>query len=178
MLIYAFRYDELLTTVPTVSFLGQSNFVDSERCTVCCMRICFVWRTETNDALQNNNGRFARRVLKALHCSTNGIQIVGILDCHCVPSESLKFRGRIFRKCQIRFTFDRDVIVVINPAEVIQFQVTSNRCCFATDSFHEVAIGAKYVYVVIKEIRSVSIKTCGFPFGSHGHANTCANTLA
>ncbi len=51
---------------------------------------------------------------------------------------------------------DRDPVVVINPAQVRQPQVSGNRRCLAADSFHKVAVGNYSVSAMVHRVPIVS----------------------
>ena len=56
--------------------------------------------------------------------------------------------------------------------------MASERCGLTADSFHEVAIGARRVHVVIENLEPGLVEIGRLPFSSDGHSYTVANALA
>ena len=52
------------------------------------------------------------------------LDIVGIADPQDVPAISQKSRLNVFGKSDPRVPFDRDVVVVVDPAKIVEAQVT------------------------------------------------------
>ena len=50
--------------------------------------------------------------------------VIGIADAQNVPAVSEKTRGHVFGECDVRVSFDADVVVVPDPAEIIQAEMT------------------------------------------------------
>ena len=61
--------------------------------------------------------------LEDFHRSIEGIQIIGITDSGDVPAVSQEAGGDVVRVRQLGVTFDRDVVVVVDPAEVGELQM-------------------------------------------------------
>src|SRR4029077_19191326 len=72
---------------------------------------------------------------------------------------------------------ERDVIFVVDPAKVGQLEMSGQRCGFAGNAFHHVAISAEGIDVVIKELKSGLVVMGCEPLAGYGHADAVCNTL-
>jgi hypothetical protein len=64
--------------------------------------------------------RFAKDVERLL----DALEVVGVADAQDVPAVSQKSRLDVLGKGDARFTFDSDAIVVVDPTQIIEAQVT------------------------------------------------------
>src|SRR6185437_15144704 len=78
----------------------------------------------------------------------------------------------------IRGTVERDVVVVVNPAEVRKLQMAGKRSGFAGDAFHEVAITANGVYVEVKDLEAGLVEIYSEPFAGDSHSDAIARALS
>ena len=69
-------------------------------------------------------------------------QVVRIINAHNMPTVSRKSSGHIFGKGNVGRSFDRDVIVVVDPAQIGQFKMSCQRRRLTADSLHHVAVAA------------------------------------
>src|SRR5580704_17545353 len=83
----------------------------------------------------------------------DSIEIVGIANTNHVPSVSQKPSRHVFGERDVGLAFDGDVIVVVDPAEVVEFQVPCKGSCLAGDAFHHAAVAAKRVNAVPKKFK-------------------------
>src|SRR5262245_49576671 len=68
------------------------------------------------------------------------IEIVSTRPAEDVPSVSEEAPRHIFGEGDVGLAFDGDVIVVINPAEVVELQVPRKGSCLARDTLHGAAV--------------------------------------
>src|SRR5689334_23788682 len=59
----------------------------------------------------------------------------------------------LFRSREIRRPVDRDPVVVVEPDQLAELQVTGERRGLVGDAFHEVAIGGQEIGVMVDEDR-------------------------
>ena len=55
---------------------------------------------------------------------------------------------------EARATLDRDVIVVVDPAEIVEAQMARQRCGFGADALHQTAIATNRVDVVVEDLKA------------------------
>src|SRR5215831_13290005 len=106
------------------------------------------------------------------------LEVIGVTDTQDIPAVSQKSSFDILGESDARLTFDRNVIVVIDPAEVIETQVAGERRRFRRNSFHQAAIAAHGVNVVIKDIKARSVVTMGEPLVGNRHSYARGNALS
>src|SRR5208283_236048 len=75
-------------------------------------------------------------------------------------------------------SLNSDVIVVVDPAEVVETKVARQRRCFGGDALHHASIAANGIYVVIKNVEAGPVITAGQPLLCNAHADARGNTLA
>ena len=74
--------------------------------------------------------------------------------------------------------FDGDAIVVVDPAEIGQLEMTGERSRLATDTFHHVAVAAKRIDVVIEHGEVRTIEMDRHPLSCDRHTHARGNTLS
>ena len=90
------------------------------------------------------------RRLKDPKSSLKHLQVIHISHpCH-VPSVSDEARGHILTQGQTCWAFDAHAVVIVDPAEVGEFEMACKGSCLTTNSLHEATISAEGVDVVMK----------------------------
>ena len=89
--------------------------------------------------------------------------IVGVADARDVPAVADEARGDILAECQRGVAFDGDVVVVVDPAEIGEPQVTRERGSFAADAFHHAAVAGQRVDVVVDHLEARPIEVLRHP---------------
>src|SRR5712672_1144396 len=178
MLVYPAGNQELGVGRPTVSLLHQLDLVFAERLAVRGTGILPMRRTIADMTIDDYDRGSARRPCGIPQRALDAIQIVGIPDTNDVPSIRQESPGDVFGERDIGLAFDGDVIVVVDPAEVIELQVPGDRGCLARDSFHHAAIAAECVNAVSEQFKIWLVVTRGEPLFRNGHAHTRGHTLS
>src|SRR4029077_8529115 len=129
-------------------------------------------------AVQNNERGPAFRLLEYRERLFDSVNVVGIADAQNVPAVSEKTRGHVFGECDVRVPFDADVIVVPDPAEIIQTEVTGERGSFGSNAFHHATVTADGVNVVVENLKTWFVVSVGEPFLGDGHADAGRDTLS
>src|SRR4030095_11873351 len=129
-------------------------------------------------AVQNNERGPAFRQLEYRERLFDSGNVIGIADSNNVPAVGEKARGHVFGECDVRVPFDADVIVVPNPAEIIQTEMTGERGSFGSNAFHHATVTADGVDVVVEDFKTWFVVWWGEPFLGNGHANAGRDTLS
>src|SRR5262249_20966668 len=111
-------------------------------------------------------------------CVLDTIQIVSIRHADDIPSVSEKAPGHIFSEGDVGLAFDGDVIVVVNPAEVVELQVPRKRSCLARDALHRPAIAAQCVHAIVEQVKVWLVVSRCEPLLSDRHSDACGDTLS
>ena len=81
-------------------------------------------RPVTDVAVQNNERWPITRLVKDVYGVLDALDVVGVAYTQNVPSISQKSRLDVLCKRDARFSLDGDVVVVVDPAKVVEAQVT------------------------------------------------------
>src|ERR1043166_7662054 len=129
-------------------------------------------------AIQNNERGPAFRLFEYRESPFDSVNVIGIADAQNVPAVSEKARGHVFGECDVRVPFDADVIVVPDPAEIIQTEMTGERDSFRSNAFHHATVTADGVDVVVEDFETWFVVSVGEPLLGDGHANAGRDTLS
>src|SRR5690242_14386656 len=91
-------------------------------------RVLLVRRAIANVGVENDKGGPFFRFAKDLERMLDTIYVVRVADSQDIPTVSQKSGGDIFGEGDSRVSLDRYVIVVVDPAEVVQTQMSGERC--------------------------------------------------
>src|SRR6202035_716999 len=144
------RDEKLSILRPSIAALSQSDLIVAERLSMGFRRILFMRRTVADVAVQDEEGRAARRLAKHLQGLLDSINVVRVADPQNVPTVTQEAGRDVFREGDSRIPFDRDVVVVINPAEIVQAKMARQRCRFRSDTLHHATVPANGIDVVVE----------------------------
>src|SRR6266566_1051080 len=108
----------------------------------------------------------------------DAVHIVRVADSQHVPPIGEKASSDILCKSHARVAFDCDVVVVPNPAEVVESQMSGERCRFRADTFHHATVAAYRVDLVIENVKVWTIVAAGEPLLRQRHPDAGGNALA
>src|SRR2546421_6024106 len=98
------------------------------------------------------------RRLKDPKSSLKHLQVIHISHpCH-VPSVSDEARGHILTQSQTCWAFNANAVVIVDPAEVGEFEMTSQRSGLTADTFHQASISAYRIDDVMKHLEARTIE--------------------
>jgi hypothetical protein len=168
----AVGHEELRVLGPTIGPLGEPDLLLTERLTVSGVRVVLVRRSPADVAVDDDESRAIGAGLERLERAVEQIEIVRVTDADDVPSICEKTPGDVLREREIGASLDRDPVVVVDPAEVREPQVPSERSGLAGYPFHQAPIAAERVDVVGEERVVGAVVTRGEPASrdSHSHA--------
>src|SRR5262245_42372824 len=106
------------------------------------------------------------------------IGVVRVANSQNIPSIGLESCAHVFGECEARTSLDRDVVVVENPAEVVESQMTRQRRRLRSHAFHEAAITANRINFVVEHVEARPVEPAGEPLLSDCHTNACSHTLS
>ena len=200
-------HEELLVFRPAVGRLGQLDFFVAQRRAVRVVAACLVRRAESDFASGDNHRRPAGDELLAevVECNVldrvrpggwdrpsanrprlaehadgmpQRVECVDVGNANHVPAVTGESGGYLFAKAEPGVALDGDAVVVVNPAEVRQFQVSGQRCGLAADAFHQITVAAQSVHVEVEQVEAGAIVPRGQPSRCGGHANAVGNSLS
>ena len=110
---------------PVVELLGELDLLDTQCLAVGGAGVLLVGRAPADVTVDDDQGRAIIGVLEDLEGSIEQVEVIGVThpsDVPAVPDET----GRdVVGVGQLGVTLDGDVVVVVDPAEVREFQVGS-----------------------------------------------------
>ena len=77
----------------------------------------------------------------------------------------------------LRVPFDGDVVVVVDPAEIVEAQVAGQRRRLRRDALHHAAVAADGVDVVVEDLEARPVVAVGEPLLADGHADAGGDAL-
>jgi len=97
-----------------------ADLIIAERLSMGFRGVLFMWRTVADVAVQDEEGRAARRLAKHLQGLIDSINVVSVADPQNVPTVTQESGRDVLREGDSRIPFDGDVVVVVDPAEIVQ----------------------------------------------------------
>jgi hypothetical protein len=129
-------------------------------------------------AIENDERGAIFGLVKDVEGVLDALDVIGVADAQHIPAVSQKSRLDVLCKGDARLTLDGDVIVVVDPAKVIETQVSGQRRCLRSDAFHQASIAANGIDVVIEDLKAGPVVTVGEPFLGDRHSDAGGDALA
>src|SRR5262249_41692865 len=148
MLAHAIGNEELGVFRPTIIAFGEADFVLAQGLAVRRGGILLVRRAIADVAVEDDEGRAALRLPKHIERVPIPLDVVGAPHAQTFPAVTEEPGGDIFAKGDACVAFDRDMVVVVNPAEIIEGEMAGKRCRFRTDALHHAAVTAYRINIV------------------------------
>src|SRR5438132_2011589 len=106
------------------------------------------------------------------------LTIIGVADALHVPMIPHETRRHVVAERQSRIALNGNAIVVVDPDEIAETQMPSQRRRLTGDAFHHAAIPAQRHDVVRDDLVPWTIVVRAQPAARHGHADTGGHTLS
>ena len=122
---------------------------------------------------QRRAGRFGLERLERPGQQATVVRVVNVSD---VPAQPGELGGDVIAERQPGAALDGDLVVVVDPAEIVQLQVSSQGRRLLRDAFHHAAVPAKGVHVEVDEVEPWSVELRRLPLrrDRHPHAGGIA----
>src|SRR5215469_4322540 len=140
--------------------------------------VLFVWRTVADVAVHHNECRTALRPPEDLERVFDAFEVIRIADAQDVPTVPKESCLHVLSEREARAAFDRNVIVIVDPAEIVEAEVSGQRCRFGRNTLHQAAIAANGINAVVEDLEVWPIEVVGEPLPCDRHANARGDTLA
>ena len=96
--------------------------------------------------------------LEGLEGAAEQLEVVRVADPGDVPAVALEAGGDVVAVGELGVAVDRDVVVVVDPAEVVELQVAGERGGLVRDALHQVAVAADRVDVEVEELEAGAVE--------------------
>src|SRR5258708_23839339 len=93
-------------------------------------------------AVQNEEGRTALCLLKDIERVLDSIDVVCVANAQNIPTVTQESGGDVLAEGDPGVAFDRDVVVVVNPAEMIESEMSVECRRFRTHALHHAPVAA------------------------------------
>ena len=162
---------------PSVAALGKADLLVAERLAVGFGGVLLVRGTVADVAVENDEGRAALRLPEDLKGVLDAIDVVGVADPQNVPPVTQEPGRDVLREGDARVPLDGDVVVVVDPAEVVEAQVAGQRRRFRRNALHHAAVSANGIDVVVEDLEAGPVVAVGEPLLGDGHAHARGDAL-
>ena len=168
---------ELRIGRPAVRFLRQPYLIRAQGFAVRFLGVLPVGRAPADMRVDDDQRGTRHFALRRPDGHVDQLQVVHVGDVQHVPVPAAEARGHVVAEGQRGAALDGDVIVVVEPDQVRQAEMSRDRRCFVADAFHQVAIAAEDVGAIVEGIAAVLAELGGQPALRHGEANRVRNAL-
>ncbi len=177
-LAHGLRHQELGVLGPTVETLGEADLLLAQGLAMRRRGIVLVRRAVADVAVEDDEGRPALGAAEDVDRVLDARGVVGITDAQHVPAVAQEARRNILGEGDLRLAFDGDVVVVVDPAQVVEAEMAGERGGLGGDSLHHAAIAAHRVDVVVEDREVRTIEVVGEPGLGDRHADAGGDALA
>src|SRR5713101_2139227 len=120
---------------------------------MCLIGILLMRRAVANVAVHYNQRRPIGGLVKYLVRTGQHGEVVGIGDPRDIPPVADKAGHHVFAEGPCRGTVQRHAVIVVNPAQARELEMSRERSSFARYTFHEVSISADHIYFEIEDFK-------------------------
>jgi hypothetical protein len=171
------RNEKLGILRPSVTAFGETDLIVAERFAMGGGGVLLVRGTVPDVAVQHDERGTALRIFEDLESVLDPVNVVRIADPQNVPPITQEPSCDVLCKGNPRAPFNGNVIVVIDPAEIVKPKMGGQRCRFGRNALHQTAVSANGINVVIKNLKARPVVTVGEPLLGDAHSDARGNTL-
>ncbi len=135
-------------------------------------------RAVADVAVDHDEGRPAAGLGERAQRLLDPPDVVRIADTHDIPAVCDEARDHILGEGDRGVSLDGDVVVVVNPAEVVEAEVTRQGRGFGTHALHHAAVAAHRVHSVVEQVVPRLVIAIRKKFLRHRHADARGYALA
>src|SRR4030095_12557188 len=101
-------------------------------------------------AVNDDEGGYIVRLAKDLNRVCDPFRVIGVTNNLHIPTIGKEARRDVFAEGEVGMAFDRYAVAVVDPTQITEHQLASERSGFAGDALHHVAIAAQRINVVVE----------------------------
>src|SRR5437660_1705463 len=147
MFVDAVGHKKLGILGPAVTTLREPNLLVSERLAVGRGSVLSIRRPIAYVAVQHDERGAVFRLAKDVEGVLDALDVVGVADTQDVPAVSQKSRRHVLCKGEARVTLDGDGVVVVDPEQVVECEVSGQGRGFRRNAVHQAAVSAHGIHV-------------------------------
>ena len=164
VLHHSVGHEELGILRPVIGALDELDLVFAQRLAMGGGRVDLVRRAVADMAVENDQRRPVFRLAEDRERVLDPLQIIGIADAQHVPMVSEEAGRDILGEGDAGLAFDGDVIVVVDPAQIVEGEMAGQRRRLRADAFHHVAVAANRIDVVVEDLEAWLVVTAASHF--------------
>ena len=149
----------------------------AERLAVRGSGVLAVWRAVADMTVENDQGRAAGGVPEDLQRILDTVDVVGVTDAQDVPGVALEANRDVLREGDARAAFDGDVVVVVDPAQVVEAEMAGEQSSLDRRP-PSATIAAHRVDAVVEKVEAGLVVTLREPLLGHRHADAGGDPLS
>ncbi len=171
-------HEELGVLGPVVVALGQPDLLLAQGLAVGGAGVLLVRRAPADVAVDDDQGRPVALLEEDAEGAVEQVQVVGVSHPGDVPAVAQETGGDVLGEGQRGVPLDRDVVVVVDPAEVGELPVGGERGGLGGDALHHAAVAAEGVDVEVDQVvEAGAVVACGHPAARQRHADAVGQAL-
>ena len=173
----ALRHQELGILGPAIEALGQLDLLGAEGLAVGRVRVLLVGSAIADVAVDDDEGRPALGPGRGLVRTIEHLEIVGIAHPADVPAVGDEARGHVLAEGEVGMPLDRDLVVVVDPDEIVELEVAGEGGRFVGDALHHAAVAGEGVDAMREQLEARLVVARGQPLRCDGHAHAGRDAL-
>ena len=170
-------HEELGILRPAIGALGEPDLVLAQRLAMGGGGIDLVRRAVADVAVEDDQRRPALGLAEDRERILDALEIVGVADPQHVPAIGEEARRDILGEGDAGVALDGDVVVVVDPAQVVEAEMAGERGRLRADALHQAAVAADRVDVVVEEVEARPVVAAGQPLPRDRHADAGGDAL-
>ena len=144
---------------------------------MCGSGALLVRRAVADVAVENDKRGPVLRPPEELERMLDAMDVVCVAHTQDVPPISQETRRDVLRERELGIPLDGDVVVVEDPAEIVETQVPGQRGSLRGNTLHQAAIAADGVDLVIEDLEAWPVVAIGEPLFGSGHSHARGYSL-
>ena len=178
MRVDAIGHEKLGVLGPAVAALGEAHFLFTQGLAVGFPGVLLMRRAEADVAAHDDQRRPVPGRTELVQGRPECSGIVRVGDLMDRPAIGRKTRADILGESELGPALNRDVVGIVDPAEIRELQMAGDGRRLARDALHHVAVAAQRVNVVVEQLEAWAVEVLGEPARPDGHADAGGDTLA
>ena len=169
---------ELGVLRPAVEALRLAHLLLAERLAVGGGRVLLVRRAVADVAVDDDQRRPVVGRPEGLERPSDLPEVVGVADPGDVPAVGHEPPGDVVVIGDLGAPVDRDVVVVVDPAEVVEPLVARERRRLVRDALHQAAVAGDHVGVEVEQLVAGAVEVRRLPLRGDRHPDRRRHPLA
>mmetsp|Transcript_5348 Transcript_5348/g.8044 ORF Transcript_5348/g.8044 Transcript_5348/m.8044 type:complete len:393 (+) Transcript_5348:734-1912(+) len=161
-----------------VEFLAGGNLGISQRSSVGTVGILLVGGSPGNVRIDDDQSRAVRLALSDLESVLKLGEVVGVRDASDIPAVGDESGGDVLSKGPVGVTLNRNMVIVPDPAKVVQLQVTGKGGSLGLDTLLEATVSGQGVCVEVEHFKTGLVVGSSEPLGGNCHTDGSGKTIS